>query len=227
MLVEDTKVLAKSRELADLQRDTLQQLGIMSGLRREEALRGLLVGAALLRIKASIGHGNFMPWVKANVTTIGQRWVNYLMRLALVFFAKSRVLKSELLALPGDQLNLAIEGKEGMQRQMVEKAVKFVGDLSIAELLEKHGIKDTKKLGGARDKKEGDEAPATIDPEQLAANARAALSDVHETLRQLLLTDNVCQYLSKTEIRDFDKSLGALLGRWRSSLRATLAKDAC
>jgi hypothetical protein len=225
-LVQDVKVSAKSTELADIQRATLQQLRIMSGLRREEAFRGLLVGMRLLQIKESIGHGNFMPWVKANVTTMGQRWVNYLMRLALFFFAKNRVTKSEFLALPGDQLNLDLKGKEGAQRQMVEKAVKFVGDLSLTELLDKHGIKDTKKLGGARDKKTGADKPAQIDPEQLYLQSRDEISEAIARLENLLLRENRLQHLigHTEEIRGVIYSLNTLAEKVESAAKPLLAK---
>jgi hypothetical protein len=113
----------------------------MRRLRGEEALRGLLVGMALVRIKHSMPHGTFGPWVQENITAFGDRWASYLMRLGLAFAEKAKVTKPELLAIPGDQTELALDTMEGAQRRFVEKAVKFVGELSLNELLIKYGIK--------------------------------------------------------------------------------------
>jgi len=194
-LLADQQVIVHSTALADLQQATLAQLKLLRGLRREEALRSLLVGAALLRIKASLNRGEWMPWVETNITDIGQRHVNYLMRLAMAFFEKSRIDKSELLALPGEQLDLAVEGKEGAQRRFIEKALKFVGELSLAELLEKYGIKDTKKLGGAREAG----APSPVAPltaEQLYLQSRDEASGAIERAETLFLKENILQHLA-------------------------------
>ncbi|MBC8010048.1 MAG: hypothetical protein H7067_08125 [Burkholderiales bacterium] len=219
-LVTETRIAAKEDPaLADLQRSAIEQLKIISGLRREEALRALLVGAQLLRIKESMPRGTWMPWIEENIKT-GQRWVNYLMRLALIFFEKTRVSKPELLALPGDQAELALDGLHGAQRVFVEKAVKFVGDLSTSELLEKHKIKGTAKVGGAREK--GEDAPEVLTPEQLAAKKKEELGEWLATGRQFLIHENVCQFLDEPAIHAFADSLNALRTEWRAGLNDLL-----
>jgi hypothetical protein len=213
-LLADKQVIAHSDALADLQNATLAQLKLLRGLRREEALRSLLVGAALLRIKASLDRGTWMPWVQTNITDFGQRYVNYLMRLALAFFEKSRIEKSELLALPGEQLDLAVEGKEGAQRRFLEKAMKFVGQLSLAELLEKYGIKETKKLGGAREPGEKTPSlPATA--EQMYLQSRDEIGGAIERAENLLLKENILQHLAghPEEIRGVVDALRSLASK--------------
>lgn len=192
---------ADSKQLVLLQKGVVEQLQVMRRLRGEEAMRGLLVGLTLLRIKASLPNGQFTGWLKKNVTFFSDRYCRYLMQLSLVFVERTKVAKPELLALPGDQTELALESKEGAQRRLFEKAAKFIGELSITELLEKHGLKETKKLGGKRDSAPEPETPRT--PEELAQQTREELAQqtrdeigaAVQALEQLLITENRLQYV--------------------------------
>jgi hypothetical protein len=170
VLLASSELRADQQELDRLTRGVIENMTMMRRLRGEEALRGLLVGMMLHRVKHSLPHGQFGPWIRANVHDFGDRYVNYLMRLSLAFIDKAKVNKPELLALPGEQVELALEGKEGAQRRFLEKAVKFVGELSLNELLIKHGIKSvglkTELMEG-----EGDQDDE-LTPEQRAQYAR-------------------------------------------------------
>lgn len=222
-LVGSSELKADAQQLAILQASAAEQFKRLRLMREEESLRGLLLGLTLHRVKASLPHGAFGKWAKSHAT-FGERWVRYLMQLALVFIDKSKASKPELLACPGDQTELAIDGLEGPQRQFVVKAKKFVGELSLAELLDKHEIKAGKKLGGKRTKTDDDaepEAPAT--PEQLAARAREDVAEWIATGRQLLLQENIAQHLSPQEVRAFAESYDALRTEWRKANKKTLA----
>jgi hypothetical protein len=218
-VVSDKELVCQDDALTKLQAATVEQFRIIGRMRGEEAIRSLLAGLMLHRIKASLPYGEFGKWTKQHLQQFGDRWVNYLMRLALVFVENCKITKPLMLAMPGDQTELQLDGMQGQQRAFYERAMKFVGRLSISELLDKHGIKQAKKLGGARSagQQKGEAAP--IDPEQLAAHARTEISEAIELLRQLLLTDNVCQYLSAEEISAADESLHTILKRWRAALK--------
>jgi hypothetical protein len=220
-VVSSHEIRAGKEELALLQGSIVSQMRVLSRLREEEALRGLLVGLSLWRIKASMAHGTFGPWLKANSVAFGERYLRYMMKLACAFVAKARVTPPDILALPGAQTELALDGLEAPQRRFVEKAVKFVGKHSLHELFLAHGIKEAKKLGGLREKGEAPAAPV-LDAGQLSAHAKAELSAAVEALRQLLLTDNVCQHLEADEVRALDQSLAGILSRWRAGLKKTL-----
>lgn len=195
-VVSSPELLVKDKALANLQKAALSQLSLMRDLRREEALRGLLVGLTLLRIKESLAHGKFGPWVTANVKIVGGRYVQYLMRLGLAFIDRTKASKPELLALPGDQTELAIDSMEGIQRRFMDKAAKFVGTLSLAELFDKHGIKETKKLGGARTTTDDDQPVAPATPEELYTQSRDELGSYLERGVMLFKTENRLQYLA-------------------------------
>lgn len=224
-LIGSSELKADSKQLALLQASAAEQFRRLRLLREEEALRGLLLGLTLHRVKASLPHGQFGKWSKAQAT-FGERWVNYLMKLALVFIDKAKATKPELLACPGDQTELTLDTLEGEQRRFVQKATKFVGKHSLAELLDLHGIKETKKLGGKRtagcDDDDSEETKAT--PEQLTARAREDLAQFVTLGRQLLIADNVCQHLTPADVKAFDSSLKALCAEWRASLKKTLGE---
>ncbi len=217
-VIGSPELKADAKQLALLKTSAEQQFKRLAEMRHEEALRGLLLGLTLHRVKASLPYGEFGKWAKAHAT-FGERWVNYLMKLALVFIDKSKATKPELLACPGDQTELAIEGQQGLQRQFTLKANKFTAGLSLSELLDKYEIKSGAKLGGARGAAEKEDAT----PEQLAARARTDLSDWVTQGRQLLLQDNVCQWLPAEDTRAVADSLDALRTEWRASLKRLLA----
>jgi hypothetical protein len=144
------------------------------------------------------------------------------MRLAVAAIQKTKATVPEILALPGDQKELALESVDETARHLMEKLAAWVGDRSLNEMLCNLGIKADGKLGGAREKSD-DDAPIT--PEQLAAQTREELSAWHEMGRQLLLTDNVCSRLTPDEIRALDESLDAMLAQWRRGLKDTLKRS--
>lgn len=228
-VISSTELRASGEALDTLKASAAEQFRQLASMRNEEALRGLLLGLTLHRVKVSVPHGEFGKWSKTHAC-FGDRWVNYLMKLALVFIDKTKATKPELLACPGDQTELALDGLEGAQRQFVTKARKFVGALSLSELLDKHEIKTGKKLGGARTPAATDDTAdegekEAITPEQLAARAREDLAQLITTGRQLLLQDNVCQHLAPADVQSFDASLRSLCAEWRASLKKTLKAD--
>lgn len=198
--------------LPKIQEATLQQLAEVNRLGRERAARALLAGLGLCRVKASLKHGQFQPWLKAHVK-VGLVSCNNYMRLALAFVEKAGVSKPDLLALPGDQTNLAIDESDEAQRRFFSKLEKFVGQSSLSELLEKHGIKGQPKLGGARlpegqdDDESADTPPA--DPEALYLTARDEIGSSIERIERLLISENRLQYLvgHPEEIRGVVESL--------------------
>lgn len=191
-VISSAELRADDAQLALLQASAAEQFKRLRALRGEESLRGLLLGLQLMRIKHSMPYGSFGKWAKAHAT-LGDRWVNYLMKLALVFIDKAKATKPELLACPGDQTELQLDTLEGEQRRFVAKAMKFVGEHSLSELLEKHGIKETKGLGGKRTAGEKPAEPAT--PEQLAQQTRDEVGTAIQTLEQLLVAENRLQYV--------------------------------
>ena len=195
-LINSAEIKATGTDLDLLKQSALQQFARLRSIRQEETLRGLLLGLTLHRIKASLPHGEFGAFIKASPTGFGDRWVNYLMRLALVFVDKSRATKPELLALPGDQAELALDGMAGAQRAFTEKAMKFVGELSLAELLDKHGIKETKKLGGTREPGDPPAPPAPLTAEQLYLQSRDEIGGALDRVESLLVKENLLQHLS-------------------------------
>ena len=212
-------------ELPALQARLLNQIAVMRQLRKEESLRGLLVGVELLRMKESMAYGTFGPWVREHMVHFGPRYGQYMMKLALVFLAAKHVSDGELLAQPDATTALAPAGLDGAQRRFVEKALKFVGSHSLSELFEAHGIRETKALGGAREKGEG-EAAAAPDAEQLYLFARDEIGGVIERAETLFLKENRLRYLTgkPEEIRGVVAALRGLADKVEAAAKPLLAQ---
>ncbi|MCX6951167.1 MAG: hypothetical protein NTV51_03135, partial [Verrucomicrobia bacterium] len=72
-------------QLARLQSVVLEQLALIERSGLENVKRRIVAGLALLCIKASLRHGELMPWLQRHVPGARQRRCNYLMSAALAF----------------------------------------------------------------------------------------------------------------------------------------------
>lgn len=225
VLFASPELKATKQELVLLQQSAIAQFARMSAIRKEETVRGLLLGMTLHRLKASLPYGEFGAWMKSQVKGYSERWSRYLMRLAMVFAVKGRLTKPMMLALPGEQTELALDTMEGAQRAFMEKALRFCGDYSLSELLDKHGIKETGKLGGAREAlPRGETTPPT--PEQLYLLARDEIGAVLNEAERLLVAENRLQHLAghPEEIRGVVASLQKLTSTLERAARPLLSK---
>jgi hypothetical protein len=95
------------------------------------------------------------------------------MRLATVFIERTRATKPEMLALPGDQTSLDLaDNHHG--KQLAAKLATFVGELSLNELLIKHGIKG---VGLKTELTDAAAAEVALTPEEQAARDAAERDD--------------------------------------------------
>jgi hypothetical protein len=213
-------------DILKLQSITLKQIKLIAQMERDGALRAIIVGIALHRIKASVNHGEFMPWIKENVEGAGYNQANYYMRLALAFTDRACVTMPELLSLPVDGTEFALDSADAFARRFLEKAQNFVGDRSLNELLREHGIKDAAPRGGARERGLG--APVVVDPEQLYLFARDEIGLTLQRAESLFLTENRLQFLvgHPEEIRGVVESLRNLADKVEAAAKPLLKKTA-
>ena len=230
IVLADTKLTVQGDQLAQLQRSAVAQLQAVPQMERQAAAHAILAGMTLHRVKASLPHGEFGKWTAqistggGNLPKLGHSQLAHYMKLATVFVGKAKVTAPDVLALPGDQTQLALEGGEGEARNFFGKLSKFVGTKSLNELLGEHGIKGTKKLGGARATTDDNPPPPAVPTaEELAAQAKTELADWMEQGRQLLITDNVCSRLAGADVRAFASALDSMLKHWRRGSAAILA----
>lgn len=232
VVLADTKLTAQGEQLAQLQKSAVAALQAVPQMERQAAAHAILAGMTLHRVKASLPHGSWEPWVNqigtsgADLKKVSLTQVKHYMRLATVFIGKAKVTAPDVLALPGDQTQLLLEGGEGEARAFFGKLSKFVGTKSLNELLSEHQIKGAKKLGGKREAAESDEptdTPPVPTAEELAAQTRTELAEWIEHGRQLLIHDNVCSRLAGADVRAFASALDSMLKHWRRGSAAILA----
>lgn len=112
---------------------------MLASRRSETSLRALIIGTLLLQAKAGLGHGGFGKFKTEHFGSGGNRQANYYMKLAEKFCRDAGILMPEFLALPQSTLDLT--GGPTDAANAMKKARSFVGNRSLADLLELHGLK--------------------------------------------------------------------------------------
>lgn len=224
LVVVDGALITDKKQLAAFQENTAEQLQIISRTESLNVKRRLFVGLALLTIKGSLKHGEWLPWLKKNAKGASYRQCAYMMSAAQVFIEEARVARPELAALPSG--NFALDVKDGASKKLVTAVDKFAGELTWGELLEQHGIRDTKKLGGARARASNGTAAAAPDAEQLYLFARDEIGAVIQQAEELFLKENRLQHLAghPEEVRGAVESLRALADKVEKAAQPFLKK---
>lgn len=180
-----------------------QQIAAIPALENEAAVRAILLGLTLQKLRSAAPHGTWTEQLVQILTSVkiwspktAQTNASYYMRLASFFVEKSRVTVPEMLALPGDQTELAIDENSSAQaRRFAEKLGKFVGQWSLNELLVRNGIK------GVQRDQDGEETPA---PEKQLENAREKVWEKvwngAEALFEVLAADDQIHYLDGKQV---------------------------
>ncbi len=213
--------------LAKLQAGVVVEIKLLDSIDTEVAARRIIIGLALLRIKATLKHGQWLPWFKKNVIGTGYRTCAYAMRLAEVFLEEAQPAKADLAALPTDTVSLATIDHRAEAKKFLKALKGFVGERSFAELLDEHELRDAPKLGGARGKAAA-AAPAQPDEEQLYLFARDEIGGVLQRAEELLVKENQLQYLARqpAEVRGVVESLRALADKVEAAAKPILAQKA-
>ncbi|MBP8257096.1 MAG: hypothetical protein KAX37_07195 [Opitutaceae bacterium] len=181
----NSKVVDASDEKI-LERAAISQMEMIPQLESEAAIRAIFAGLALQKLRRKAAHGTWEKKLKQMLTSVNiwtpktaKTNASYYMRLASHFVEKTRVSVPEMLALPGDQTELALDGDSTAQaRRMVEKLKKYVGDFSLNELLVRANIK-----GVERDVEEDN-----LPPEKQEQAARERLFESLWNANQTVLT---------------------------------------
>jgi hypothetical protein len=145
-------ILRRAENANSLERieESIQRDIVLSGrLDKAGAMVGVKIGLALQAGKALLRHGEYEPWVAARFgEQFGTRKAQYFSKLAVVFLRTER---SAVLQLPppeetGKWLAIADE-----VHPLTQAVAEFVGDKTIAELLDEHGVRPVRaKKGGWR-----------------------------------------------------------------------------
>ncbi|HEY1791540.1 MAG TPA: DUF3102 domain-containing protein [Opitutaceae bacterium] len=206
-LISASSPKGDAAEITRLQLYVVEGLRHMQVLRNREATFGLLIGLTLCRMKEAMPHGTFGKWVEQNIAEFGDRYANYLMRLAMTFAEKSRLTKAELIALPKGQDALVLGNLEGEKRAFVEKASGFIGNLSLHELLIKHGIKSAgikAALGGEGGPNAGVQMDFFADVAERLSGFRSIVTSAEALMR-----------LTPQQLESLDQNMEDIYGQWK------------
>jgi len=186
------------------------------------ALRGLFLGMLFFEIKNEAGQGNFMRVADTRMPEICRSVRNDMMALARIFTDEEKIALPPQFAIPDAQTALQLTG-DAVTEEIVRAAVKFIGDLSLHALMAKWEVRDKKLLGGARPGAEKDTRTEEEKLTELREKVRLELGAWLASGRQLLITENCCQYLSGAEeIEAFHGQLLDLKAEFTSAIKPLL-----
>jgi hypothetical protein len=145
MLVKRVQDFSSLERLeASIQRD----IQLSGKLDKAGAMVGIKIGLALQSAKSLLRHGEYEGWVASRFGNVfSERRAQYYAKLAASFM-RSEVGGALAMPKPQDAGNWLVVADEGSQLQAAVAA--FVGDLTIGELLDKHGVRPAKSKGGWR-----------------------------------------------------------------------------
>ncbi len=108
---------------------------------RATTLRALFLGLLFYQIKNEAVHGTFEKIAAEKLSSIPARTRRDYMKLAITYVEKTKLALPERIEIPDAQIALALDDASSSDREMVTKAVSFIGELSLHELMIKHGIR--------------------------------------------------------------------------------------
>jgi hypothetical protein len=139
---EDTESLARLE--ASIQRD----ISLSGKLDKAGAMVAIKIGLALESAKALLRHGEYENWMQSRFGNVfSERKGQYYAKLAKAFL-HSDAGSGLLLPPPREAGNWLVVADEGSALHGSVEA--FVGDMTIGELLDKHGVRPARQKGGYR-----------------------------------------------------------------------------
>lgn len=227
--LSDPKLSAAVR-LPDLQKIAVREFARLANSERENALRAILLGLTLHRIKAGTKHGEWTPCLREILTSVkiwspktAQTNASYYMRLALCACARAKATVPELMALPADETGFAIEGARAAAKRLMDRLDDYVGERSLDEILRDEGIK-CGQLGGKRERGGADGDLDPITAAQLYREQRLFLiAQGLDEIETAILRDNVFADLTADDIRPLIERITYLAKTARQAAKALLA----
>jgi hypothetical protein len=224
-VLESPQIVTTGNNLNQLAVRANEELDAIKRMETGAALRAIRFGIVMYQVKATLPHGQFLKWRDQSFPALKRTQAGFYMSLALTFVEKSKANLPEVLALPEVQTDLPLDQQQGPSAEILGKAYAFVGDCSLNELLDKHGIKGKGKLGGARESDDAEKPIKTA--EELAAQKLEEISAWLDTGKQLLVEENALQHLTATPetIRAIVSELSTLAKRLSSGLGPLLEAE--
>ncbi len=215
VLLETTKIAApKVKKFGD------GVAAVFAEIARQERMnpqRAILVGMALPVMKASMPHGEFRPWLEANVTrsniwtkATGIKNASLYTRLAAAFVKQAKLDGAAVLSITNGSTIALKAGKNEHSAKLLKTIEEFVGEKSLAELLKEH-VSDGGSSAGGSDV-------------TLPADDNTLLGEVAEwfvNLRKTLVDPDTLKRFTPAQLTDAERQLADLNEDFRKA-RETL-----
>lgn len=210
-LLDSTKVAAPA--VKKFGEAVAEQFTEIARSERMNAGRAILIGMALPMLKASMKHGQFRPWLEANVTA-GNIWskatavknASYYTRLAYAFLEEVKPSNNEVLAITAGDAIRGRPGNDVHAAKLLRRMATFIGERSLNELLEDYGIKN----GGGSGSGKTIEIPASKDDPLLADTAAHLIG-----LREIILNPETLKRFSAKQLDDIERQVASLPEEFR------------
>lgn len=177
---------------------------------RATTLRALFLGLLLYQIKNECEHGQFMKMATERLSDLPQRTRQDYMKLAYVYVEKTKLALPERLTIPDAQMALQMDGAAGTEREMIDKAMSFIGELSLHELMIKYDIRAVGLKGKLSDEADA-ESDAPLPPDEELRRRREQLfgecAEHVMSLHKTLTTAEELMLLDPTQLDSIDSQL--------------------
>ncbi len=148
---QPTSIVKREKDnesLARLEMSIQRDIQLSSRLDKAGAMVAIKIGLALESAKALLKHGEYGGWMRSRFGDVfSERKGQYYAKLAKAFL-QSEAGAQLLLPAPSEAGNWLVLADDGSALHASVDA--FVGDMTIAELLDKHGVRPAKTKGGYR-----------------------------------------------------------------------------
>ena len=116
-------------------------------LEKEASWRALRIGMLLLKVKSSLDHGKFIPWLAHNIPEFSQRHCYRFMQLAEQFL-RAKKLTADESAFLLCEASQEKPSQSDLGPKIVQLAFEFLGDSSLNDLFKKYHIMTSLPKGG-------------------------------------------------------------------------------
>lgn len=188
VLYSEAKINAAAL-LTKFQAKTVDEIEAVAKGEQDNTVRRVGVGIRLRIIKESLDHGEFKPWLAANVKDAGYTQCTYMMRVADAYVAQAGLGRADMLAIANGKAALVPAKKGKPAGKLAKAAAEFVGEKTWGELLAE--VIAAEDNGGPTKTTK----PKALTADELYERSRDEIGGLLDRAETLFLKENRLQHL--------------------------------